>query len=75
MCTGTLTYQMRPSHLIRRLRIVQFDIQILVHALQRAPNAHLILQLDGNLVVHQRFKEAEEEDHILTITLTTTIAR
>jgi hypothetical protein len=52
---------MRPPHLIRRLRIIQLDIQILIHALQRAPNAHLVLQLNRNLVVHQRLEETEEE--------------
>jgi hypothetical protein len=52
---------MWPPHLICCLRIVQLDVQILIHTLQRAPDAHLILQLDGNLVVHQRLEEAEEE--------------
>jgi hypothetical protein len=51
----------RPPHLIRSLGIVQLDVQVLIHALQCAADADFVLEFDGNLVVDERFEEAEEE--------------
>ena len=48
---------MRPPQLIHRRRIIQLNIQILVHALQYTLNLHLILKFDGNLVVDEGFEE------------------
>ena len=48
---------MRPPPLIRRLRIIQLNIQILIHALQRPPDAHFVLELHRDFVVDERFEE------------------
>lgn len=49
---------MRPSQLIRRLGIIQLDIQVLVDALQRAADADLVLEFDGDFMVYECFEEA-----------------
>jgi hypothetical protein len=49
---------MRPPHLIYRLRIIQLDIQVLVHALQRPSYLHFVLEFNGNFVLDERFEEA-----------------
>lgn len=51
------TYQMRPPQLVYGLCVIQFDIQVLIHALQRAAYAHLVLELDGDFVVDEGFEE------------------
>lgn len=48
---------MRPPQLIRRLSIIQLDIQILIHALQRAADADFVLEFDGNFVLYERLEE------------------
>ena len=52
------TYQMRPPHLIHCLSIVQFDVQILIHALQRPAYLYFVLEFDGDFVLDERFEEA-----------------
>lgn len=51
------TYQMWPSHLIRRLRIIELDIEVLVDALEGAADADFVFELDGDFVVYERFEE------------------
>lgn len=55
------THQMWVLQLIHHSDIIQLDIQVLIHALQCAPNRDIILKLDGDFVVDQRFEEAEEQ--------------
>ena len=54
---GILTYQVRPPHLVHRLGVVQLDVQVLVHALQRAADLHFVLEFDCDFVLDQRFEE------------------
>jgi hypothetical protein len=42
---------MRPSHLIHRLSIIQLDVQILVHALERPADLDFVLEFDGDFVL------------------------
>lgn len=51
------THQVRVLHLLHNRDIVQLDVEVLVHALQRAAHRDVILELDGDLVVHQRLEE------------------
>jgi hypothetical protein len=46
-----LTYQVWPPHLVHGLGIVQFDVQVLVHALQRAADLHFVLEFDRDFVL------------------------
>jgi len=38
--------------------IIQLDVEVLVHALQRAANRDIVLELDGDLMVHKCLEEA-----------------
>jgi hypothetical protein len=49
---------MRPPQLIHRLCIVQLDIQILVHTLERAADLDFVLEFDGDFVLDECFEEA-----------------
>lgn len=55
-------YQMRPPPLIRRLGIIQLDIEVLVYALEGAADADFVLELDGDFVVDEGFEEAVQLD-------------
>jgi len=46
-----------PPHLVDRLGVVQLDVQVLVHALQRAADPHFVLEFDCDFVLDQRFEE------------------
>jgi len=48
---------MRPPHLIHRLGVIQLDVQILVHALERPADLDLVLEFDGDFVLDERFEE------------------
>jgi hypothetical protein len=48
---------MRPPHFIHRLRIIQLDIEIWIHALERPANLHFVLKFDGDFVFDERFEE------------------
>jgi hypothetical protein len=48
----------RVLHLLDHRDVVQLDVEVLVHALQRAAHGDVILELDGDLVVHQSLEEA-----------------
>jgi len=48
---------MRPPHLIHRLCIIQFDVEVLIDALQCAADLDLVLELDGDFVLDERFEE------------------
>lgn len=50
---------MRPPHLIHRLSIIQLDIEVLVHALERPADLHFVLELDGDFVLDERFEETD----------------
>jgi hypothetical protein len=49
---------MWPPQLVCCLCIVQFDVQVLVHALQRPAYAHLVLEFDGDFGVYERLEKA-----------------
>ena len=49
---------MRPPQLIRCLRIIKLDVQILIDAFQRAADADFVLEFDGDFVLDERFEEA-----------------
>lgn len=55
------TYQMWVFDFLHHCDIIQLDVQVLIHALQRAADRDIILELDGDFVVDQRFEEAEEQ--------------
>jgi hypothetical protein len=59
---------MRPPHLIHRLRIIQLNIQILVHTLERAADLHFVLEFDSDFVFDERF-EKTVSIHLLTTVL------
>ena len=48
---------MRPPHLVHRFSIVQFDVQVLIYALQGSAYLDLVLEFDGDLVLNERFEE------------------
>jgi hypothetical protein len=52
-----LTYQVRPPDLVHSLGVVQFDVQVLVDALQGPADLDFVLKLDGDFVLDKRFKE------------------
>lgn len=52
-----MTYQMRPSHLIHCLCVVQLDVEVLIHALQCPTDLDLILEFDGDFVLDECFEE------------------
>ena len=49
---------MRVLHLFHHRNVVQLDVEVLVHALQRAAHRDVVLELDGDLMVHQCLEEA-----------------
>jgi hypothetical protein len=38
--------------------VVQLDVEVLVDALQRAAHRDIVLELDGDFMVHQRLEKA-----------------
>lgn len=52
------TYQVWPSHFVHSHGIVQFDVQILVHALQSAADLDFVLELHGNFMLDERLEKA-----------------
>lgn len=54
------TYQVWPSQLVCGHCIVQFDVQVLVHTLQRAAYAHFILEFDSDFGFHERLEKAAQ---------------
>jgi hypothetical protein len=54
----------RVLHLLDHRDVIQLDVEVLVHALQRAAHGDIILELDGDLVVHQSLEEAVYRKHI-----------
>ena len=50
---------MRVLELFHHGNVVQLDVQVLVHALQRALELNVVLELDGDLLVDERFEEAD----------------
>jgi hypothetical protein len=52
-----MTYQMRVFYLLNNTNIIQLDIQILIHTLQRSSYLDVVLQLDCNFVIHKGFEE------------------
>lgn len=51
------TYKMRVLELLDDLDVVELDVEVLVHALQRAADLDVVLELDRDLVVDERFEE------------------
>jgi len=54
----------RVLHLLDHGDVIQLDVEVLVHALQRAAHGDVVLELDGDLVVHQSLEEAVYRKHI-----------
>ena len=52
------THQVWVLHLFHHRNVVQLDVEVLVHALQRAAHRDVVLELDGDLMVHQCLEEA-----------------
>jgi len=50
-------------HLFHHRNVVQLDVEILVDALQRATDRDVVLELDGDLMVHQCLEEATWYKH------------
>lgn len=48
-------------HRLGDFDIVQLDVEVLVHTLERASNGDVILQLHSDLVIDERLEEAKEE--------------
>lgn len=48
---------MRPPQFICGLRIIQLDIQVLIHAFESAADADFIFEFDGDFVVDERLEE------------------
>ena len=55
---GILTYQVWPPLHVHGLGVVQLDVQVLVHALQRAADLHFVLEFDRDFVLDERLEEA-----------------
>ena len=49
---GILTYQVWPPLHVHGLGVVQLDVQVLVHALQRAADLHFVLEFDCDFVLN-----------------------
>jgi len=47
--------------LIENSDIIEFDIQILIHALQSTANGDVIFEFNRDRVIHKGFEEAEEQ--------------
>jgi len=60
---------MWPPQLVCCFGVVQLDVQVLVHALQRPADAHLILEFDGDFRVHERLEEAMRINRSVNIQL------
>lgn len=43
---------------------IQFDVQELIHRLQFSSNGQVVLQLDGDILPHERLKVRVEEHHM-----------
>jgi hypothetical protein len=52
------TYQVRVFQLLNYLDIIQLDVQVLVHALQRSTDLDVVLELNGDLMVDEGLEEA-----------------
>lgn len=49
---------MWPPQLIHRLGIIQFDVQVLIDALEGAAYLHFVFEFDGDFLLDERFEEA-----------------
>ena len=45
--------------LINHLNVIEFDVEILIHALQDALELNVIFQLNGDLVIDEGFEETK----------------
>lgn len=55
---GNCTHQVRILELVDDLDVVELDVEILVHALERAAQLDVVLELHRDLVVNQRLEKA-----------------
>ena len=62
---------MRIFQLFHNRNVVQLDIEILVHALERAPKLDIILQLNGDLLVNQGLEKAVNHVSLLLYSIYT----
>ena len=56
------THQMWVFDILQDSDVIQLDVQVLIHALQRAPYRDIILELDCDFMVDERLEEAGEAD-------------
>jgi hypothetical protein len=54
---GGRAYQVRPPHLVDCLCVVEFDVEVLVYALERAADLDFVFEFDGDFVLDERFEE------------------
>jgi len=58
--TGLTTYQMGILKLLNDLYVVEFDVEVLVDALEGASDLDVVLELDCYLVVDEGLEETKE---------------
>jgi hypothetical protein len=52
-----VTYQMRPSHLIHGLCVIELNVQVLVDGLEGAADLDFVFEFDGDFLLDERFEE------------------
>ncbi len=52
------TYHVRVLELIYDRNVIKLDVQVLIHALEGAAQANVVLQLNGDLMVNQSLEKA-----------------
>lgn len=60
---------MRILQFLDHRNVVELDVQVLIHALQSASDGDVILELDSDLMIHQRLEEAEEQHFGVTASM------
>lgn len=58
---------MRPPDLVYCLRVVELDVQVLIHALQCASDLDFVLELHGDLVLDERLEETTNWSALLPL--------
>jgi hypothetical protein len=61
------TYQVRPPQLVHGLGVVQLNVQVLVHALERAADLDLVLEFHRDFMLDERLEEATRPLALLSV--------
>lgn len=56
------TTEVRVLELVDNVDVVEFDIEVLIHALERTPDLNVVLKLDRHLMVYQGLEEAAKKN-------------